>query len=118
MGYSCSAAASMTQKAMLRELELDKLATSGNGWKHNGQEYFLEQGRENPDGAITGTVYRVKDGYCYRSGGVRIEKNGIITRWPCVPQEYIKRAEAIGAARFIQCYGQRQADFEGLLKAV
>jgi len=115
MGYSCSAAASMTQEAMFAELEADGLSTSGNGWKHNGQDYFLEQGREQADGAITGTVYKVKNELCYRVGGVRIEPNGLITRWPCVPREYFKRAQAIGAARFIQAYGERQAIHDGIL---
>lgn len=123
MGYSHSAAAGLTQEAMLAELEADGKLINGNCWRHNGREYFLEQGRENPDGAITGTVYQVIQegiykGRCKRSGGVRIEKNGIITRWAGVPREYLKRAEAIGAARFIERYGRRQAEFEGLLQRV
>lgn len=121
MGYSCTAAANLTQEAMFKELEADGVMTSGNSWTHKGKEYFLEQGREQYDGAITGTIWvtiqsGIYKGRVKRSGSVRIESNGIITRWPCVPSEYRKRAEAIGAAMFIDRFGPRQAEFENLLR--
>lgn len=128
MGYSFSAAAGLVQEAMLKELNSPDLGNENhklpsNSWQHKGQEYFMEQGRENPDGAITGTIYQIIPsgiwkGRCKRAGRVRIEKNGIITAWSCVPREYIKRAEAIGAAMFINRYGQNQALFERILQPI
>lgn len=79
MGYSCTAAAD----DMLREIQA-MFPSKSNFWKDDaGIEYFLEGGRENRDGAITGTVFRM-DGY--KVGSVRIEPNGFVTRFPHLPK--------------------------------
>lgn len=84
MGYSCSIAADKCLKFVLKSI---CLPLSQNTWKHDGEMYFFERGRENRDGAITGTVYRfLEDGvHVRKAGSVRIEKNGAITRFAAIP---------------------------------
>ena len=81
MGYSCSARASFTLDAVRLFSEFDD---SSENWK-----YFLERGRENVDGSITGIVYEItgpKDEkgswpIC-KKGSFKIDANGEIVRFP------------------------------------
>lgn len=84
MGYSCSHAANECLKYILKSI---CLPLSQNTWKYNGEMYFFERGRENSDGAITGTVFRfLEDGvHVRKAGSVRIERNGAITRFSAIP---------------------------------
>ena len=83
MGYSC------TQDA------LDTLATIAHRFATNGnpnvwtigtvekKQYFFERGKEQDDGAITGTLMVMLPGdYCRSVGSVRIAGDGTITRFP------------------------------------
>jgi hypothetical protein len=79
MGYSCTQTAYQTLE---RYFSGDD--SMANTWRHNGQRYFYERGRENDDGAITGTVYqwRESDNLARKVGSFRIEPDGRATRAP------------------------------------
>lgn len=89
MGYSAR------KEALNR---LNKVLESGgngvaNGWYDDeGNEYFEERGRENPDGSYTARVYRLKDMLATPVGGIRIEPNGYVTRFP-----YMNKAMKVAA---------------------
>lgn len=81
MGYSASAKA------------LDKEATwaqtchqqtgQSNMYEVRGTRYFYQIGREQRDGAVTGSVFRMlEDGRCVRSGSFRIESDGTVSKHP------------------------------------
>jgi hypothetical protein len=65
---------------------------SSNAYTVKGTTYFLEQGREQRDGAITGTVWKMTtssvndDGievkHCEKSGSFRIDHDGTVKRYP------------------------------------
>lgn len=82
MGWTCSSAAHETLT------QWGKYSTSNNLPTNNYRdvrlrEYFWEVGRENGDGAITGTVWRyVTADSVRRAGGFRIEPDGSVSRWP------------------------------------
>jgi len=78
MGYSCTAAANQTHKTFL-DNSFGQTGIQGS-YKHKGNIYFEEIGRENKDGAITGSIYLVIDKLCYKKGSYRIEPSGTITR--------------------------------------
>lgn len=79
MGWSCTAAADNSMRAIQ-----DTLPSKSNFWKDDeGQEFFLELGREQTSGAITGTVF---DERAYKKGGLKIEPSGYITRWAHLPR--------------------------------
>ncbi len=81
MGYSCSARARITldQVDCLDEFDIDS----------PNYKYFIEIGKENKDGAITGTVYRIQEAVfdganrtCKKAGSFKIDANGSIVRFP------------------------------------
>lgn len=91
MGYSCTAIADLVLREMMEESNTE----SSNTWVNKGNIYFYDVGKENEDGAITGTVYRItKDGNCKRSGSFRIEGSGIVKRFPCISKPMKARAMA------------------------
>lgn len=92
MGYSYSQKAGFTLDYIYKLLD-DGLGSS-NTWKHDGNDYFFERGRENHDGAITGTVWCFQpDGvHLKRSGSVRIESDGSIARFPHIPRHVKQKA--------------------------
>ncbi len=84
MGYSCNTAAAYAMDEI--SAMCVKSTGSSNTWTHGKNKYFYERGRENNDGAITGTVWkfvmhngeeRVK-----RAGSYRISPNGVVERFP------------------------------------
>ncbi len=82
MGYSCTVLADDA----LREIQ-EMYASKSNFWKgDDGREYFFDIGRENEDGAITGTVIQMNGKYGKKIGSVRIEPNGFVTRFPHLPK--------------------------------
>ena len=102
MGYSCSAKADDVKDAMIVQLKAsgDEMSSS-NGWESKGQKYFLEIGRENADGAITGTVHRwVGESACRPVGSVRIEPSGLISRFPTSTKTQREAAMTAGLIRF------------------
>src|SRR5262245_1471890 len=80
MGYSC------TQDAQSSLAVISKFyATAGNSniLTIKGRLYFFERGREQADGAITGTLMLdLENGYCQKAGNVRIAPDGSIVRFP------------------------------------
>ena len=103
MAYSCS-----TTAANMLGIITKTFATKGNPsiLTIHGKKYFFERGKENPDGAITGTLYKMPDdggvtvaplmtskGTCRKMGSVRIEADGLITRFPRVSCRYMREFE-------------------------
>lgn len=81
MGYSCTKDASDIL-GLIRHAFNDG---TGNGIKSGAFHGFYEIGRENADGAITGTVFEnVGEGFARRVGSFRIEPDGFITRFPSI----------------------------------
>ena len=82
MGYSCSQDAAVTADL----LWIECLASTGCSNAYVGTDdvkRFIEIGRENRDGAITGTVFRMyAKGTAVPSGSIRIEADGSWTRKP------------------------------------
>lgn len=84
MGYSCATSADNALK-FLMDMITDPNGSS-NTWEKDGESYFYEIGRENPDGAVTGTVYRnVGANRCRKAGTFRIDPDGRIVRFPHAP---------------------------------
>ena len=84
MGYSCTRAAA----DMLGTIS-HILATDGNrNVLTIGQaQYFFERGREQSDGAITGTLMEMlPNDYCRKAGTVRIGPEGELARFPRLPK--------------------------------
>lgn len=103
MGYSSSAYASYTMVAVA-DLLRGKLDTN-NGIERNGG--FWEIGRENWDGAMTGTVWKMlPDGVrARRAGTFRIEADGHITRFPTLTKAERLACEKAGQERYASLYG-------------
>ncbi len=81
----------------MREIMDASDTNSSNTWGHeNGFTYFCQMGRENRDGAVTGTVYKIlKDGSCKTSGSFRIEPEGAVSRFPCLNKKMKDRVKLI-----------------------
>lgn len=96
MGYSCTSAASET---MRRIYALEK-----DGFLHvGGERYFLERGKENEDGAITGSVHRIvraEGGQLWsrRVSGFRIGPEGALERGPAWLRSLTEAAGAEASA--------------------
>jgi len=119
MGYSCSALANETMDAMFAEMEktcppADK---TSNGWDFKGNSYFFEMGREQEDGAITGSVFRhgndnngIGKGFCRRVGSIKILSNGKIKSWPFTTKGMREKAESGGFTNFARIHGQEETE--------
>lgn len=91
MGYSCTVDAS------------NMLGVIGKWYATNGnpniltikeKQYFFERGKEQPDGAITGTLYlMLPNDMCRKAGNVRIEPDGTLTRFPAIPRTHRQELE-------------------------
>ena len=104
MGYSCTAIARFVEEAMLNRFRHEN---SGNVFSVDGGKttYFVETGREQPDGAITGTVFKMlPNGYAHRAGGYRIEPEGKITRWVGLPRKYWAEFEKAAEQKYIEIF--------------
>lgn len=86
MGWSCTFFANDT-------MQIIRDSIRENSWiGNNGKEYFFEIGRENIDGGITGSVFRIYDGiHAKRVGNFRIEPDGTLTRFPYLPKDIKKK---------------------------
>lgn len=84
MGYSLTKAANNKLNAIMA----NGGDASSNAWfDNNGNKYFYEIGRENNDGAFTGSVWKFITSGQYagrvkRSGSIRISPNGKVVRFP------------------------------------
>jgi hypothetical protein len=104
MGYSCAAMASLVLDGIMDNVQRD--GNSANVWQHNGDKYMWERGRENADGAITGTVYRfVNENEILPAGGFRIEQDGNITRFPGTSKMVKRESIRWAAAEYIRRFG-------------
>lgn len=123
MGYSCTARASFTERGV------DKFAGDGktsNGLASGG---FYERGREQADGAITGTVWRPlnaaeKVKYAHlsdvenrvaKAGSFKIGGDGKIVRFPGLSKEQKKQAEEYGAKLYDETFVKRANTIDELL---
>lgn len=91
MGYSATAKALDTLDRLHKTLTKHGMGTStSNGWKAQGKSYFEEVGKEQRDGAVTGSVYLMVDESRARHfGSYRIDPEGKIIRFPGVPKNII-----------------------------
>lgn len=118
MGYSCSAIAGMAAEKLESMLNESNPPPDGasNSWRAaDGRLYFFERGRENTDGAVTGSIYRMEPDlnagvpgrfFAHKVGSARIDPDGKIIRWPTASAEYRRAAEAWAAAEFSRIYGR------------
>ena len=84
MGYSCTRDAANTLGVIGKFY-----ATNGNPnvLTIGKDQYFFERGREQADGAITGTLMvMLPNDYCRKVGSVRIEPDGTISKFPRMPK--------------------------------
>jgi hypothetical protein len=118
MGYSCTAKAAHTlegvQAVVAQVGEKYGYLTVLPGSNSLPNKGFWEIGRENPDGAITGTIWRPLnaaekgrwahldklDERVTRAGGFRIEPNGEISRFPGLTKKQRERAELVGERHY------------------
>jgi hypothetical protein len=92
MGYSCTKDARNMLGVIGR-----MFATNGNPnvLTIRGKEYFFERGREQSDGAITGSLFEMlPNEYCRKVGTVRIAADGTIDRFPKLTREEKREAES------------------------
>jgi hypothetical protein len=81
MGYSCTQDAS-NALGLLRHAFTD--GTTGNGLKIGAFSGFYEVGKEQADGAITGSVFEnLPNGFARKFGSFRVNPDGYISRFPC-----------------------------------
>ena len=82
MGYSCTKKADDTLARIGKTFATDgnpNILTIGGG------QFFFEHGKEQNDGAITGTLVQCLDrGFCRKVGSVRISPEGQIVRFPAL----------------------------------
>lgn len=89
MGWSCTAAASNVLDAITKEFQV--LNGPSNGLPDGG---FWEIGRENPDGSITGTVWKpYGDSHVVRRGSFKIDPYGKIIRFPGLKKKIREKIE-------------------------
>jgi hypothetical protein len=81
MGWSCAKAASFTMEAISNFCF--KQTKSDNVFVSKGNKYFIEWSRtEHRNGAITGSIMKMAMTLCRKSGSIRIEPDGTISRAP------------------------------------
>lgn len=87
MGYSCSAKASEVCERI--SAYCVKITGSSNTWIDKyGVKYFFQVGREQADGAITGSVFKLlSETSGIKAGSFKIEANGNIARFPGLSKE-------------------------------
>jgi len=102
MGYSVSAKADFVLKEAMKIIGDHESCNVFRGC-------FFERGRENSDGAFTAQVYKFTDKTCLnaiRSGSIRIEANGTITRFPTMKKLEKLQAVNLGLTKFKTAYGE------------
>lgn len=91
MGYSCTVRAHDVLRRTLNSINGENVNNYAfsNTWTYNGNTFFYERGKENSDGSITGSIFLMLDnGHCRRYGNLKIEANGLVTRWPGMPKSF------------------------------
>ena len=91
MGYSCTKLAMDTLEHW-NSVCYEQTAMDNRYMGRDGVSYFYEIGRENEDGAITGSVYKITG---YRVGSFKIKPNGEIELKPySMPKAFMVKAKA------------------------
>ena len=101
MGYSCSARASATERAIRRLIG----PTASNRMPDGG---LYETGRERADGSIIGTVWSAVPGQpmkITRRGSFWIDGDGMVVRFPGLPAALLRQAEVDGLAEYKALHG-------------
>lgn len=81
MGWSCATAACFTMEAISNFCF--KQSKSNNVFSSKGNNYFIEwSGTEHRNGAITGSIMKMIGTLCRKSGSIRIEPDGRISKAP------------------------------------
>jgi len=108
MGYSCNTVSMMVYDEMIVQLQgaSSKEHTSQNTWDHNGLDHFAEIGREQRDGAVTGSVWAMlPDGArCRKVGSFRINPGGKVARWPSSTKAQRWTAQQAGQGKYQETY--------------
>jgi hypothetical protein len=85
MGYSCTKDAS-DMLGLIRNQFGD--GKTSNGLVFHGRSYFYEVGKEQADGAITGTIFEnVDETHARKYGSFRINSDGSIARFPKIKRD-------------------------------
>ena len=108
MGYSSTIKASFVMDSLMILLQSSSpRINSYNAWEKKGIKFFHEIGREQKDGAITGTVHRyISDDLCKVAGSFRIESNGKISRFVGSTKQQRTEAETAGLIKFYTTYNK------------
>jgi len=109
MGWSCTAKAHFTLDA-LKEILRGNLNSSNSieSLRVGGHFGFWECGREQPDGSITGTVWKpweTDPTRVTKAGSFKIDPEGKVLRFPGTSKEVRAEAEAKGMAEYLRVYG-------------
>lgn len=91
MGYSCTVKADKTFQMTINTANGKNTweYNGGNTWEVSGQKFFFERGRENADGAVTGSVYKfVGETTCQKYGSVKISAEGKVIKWAGMPKKF------------------------------
>lgn len=114
MGYSCTALAQFTMDSIQEHFVPARRPYDGrpsNGLPGGG---FWEIGRENADGAITGTLFRHRPsdplGTVRRYGSFRISPEGNINRFPGLTSSEKRAIEEKAALRYVTTFQQPLPD--------
>lgn len=106
MGWSCSAKAGAVLDAVKNEIDARYKPAGSNSMPDGG---FYEIGRETRDGSITGKVWKPApdagpDSVRLR-GRFKVSSQGVIERFPGLPSDLKRRAQAMGLAMFAARHG-------------
>lgn len=111
MGYSCTAKASFVLEEIRKVFDsrTTKKVGSNSIINNYGVDIgFYEIGRENQDGAITGSVFKFvsADGRCRKAGSFKIAANGRIERFPSLTSVTKNQCEFKAMQRYKEIYGE------------
>lgn len=107
MGYSCSAKASEVL-ACITEYCVKSTGSSNTWVNENGVKFFFETGREQDDGAITGSVHKfIDDRMCVRAGTFKIDASGKIVRFAGLSKNVKNIAHYDGMKSYHEKYEQK-----------
>jgi hypothetical protein len=109
MGYSCTQKAALVLDALMVQLQArsDRDDLGSNVWTYQDREWFYEIGREQADGAITGSVYFIYDDgqTVSRRRHFRINADGRIIEWPGTDYRIRWTAYQAGMAEYQRIHG-------------
>ena len=108
MGYSCNTISMLVYDEMIVQLQGASSEEQGsqNEWNVQGVRYFAEIGREQRDGAVTGTIWRfMADGvHVHKAGSFRINPGGTVARWPSSTKAQRWTAQQAGQGEYQETY--------------